>query len=75
MREAFFCLPGGQCLKNKNRKVLVIGNGFDLEHGLPTSYNHFLRVIKDPDGFYKAVKKAHDTIIDGERQYLTESRN
>lgn len=23
-------------------KLVVIGNGFDLAHGLPTSYNHFV---------------------------------
>lgn len=27
-------------------KVLVIGNGFDLEHGLPTKYKDFLDFIK-----------------------------
>lgn len=29
------------------RKVLVIGNGFDLAHGLLTSYEHFQRIIKN----------------------------
>lgn len=48
-------------MNNIKRKVLVIGNGFDLEHGLPTSYDHFLRAIKDPDGFYRAVKQAHES--------------
>lgn len=26
--------------------ILVIGNGFDLEHGLPTKYEHFLEFVK-----------------------------
>lgn len=26
-------------------KLIIIGNGFDLAHGLPTSYNHFLNHI------------------------------
>lgn len=26
--------------------ILVIGNGFDLEHGLPTMYKDFLDFIK-----------------------------
>ncbi|MBE1446088.1 AbiH family protein [Paenibacillus sp. OAS669] len=26
-------------------KILVIGNGFDLAHGLPTKYNHFLEFL------------------------------
>lgn len=28
-------------------KILMIGNGFDLEHGLPTKYTHFLDYIID----------------------------
>ncbi|MDE2421058.1 MAG: hypothetical protein KGO49_07770 [Gammaproteobacteria bacterium] len=35
-------------------KILVIGNGFDLAHYLPTSYNHFMGVMQAienlPDG-------------------------
>ncbi len=27
-------------------KILVIGNGFDLEHGLPTQYKDFLDFVK-----------------------------
>lgn len=26
----------------KGKKILLIGNGFDLAHGLPTSYSFFL---------------------------------
>ena len=33
-------------------KILIIGNGFDLAHGLPTSYNNFL-------DFVKACKEYH----------------
>lgn len=28
-------------------KILVIGNGFDLAHSLPTSYSDFLKACKD----------------------------
>lgn len=28
-------------------KILVIGNGFDLEHGLPTTYMDFLNFISN----------------------------
>lgn len=28
-------------------KILVIGNGFDLAHGLPTKYGDFLEFIKN----------------------------
>ncbi len=30
-------------------KIFIIGNGFDLAHGLPTSYNHFI------DDFWKKI--------------------
>ena len=35
------------------RKVLVLGNGFDLAHGLLTDYGDFLRIIKEPEVFLK----------------------
>ncbi|ARE60646.1 hypothetical protein I5Q82_07320 [Acutalibacter muris] len=27
--------------------ILVIGNGFDLAHGLPTKYEHFLKYVEE----------------------------
>lgn len=36
--------------------ILVIGNGFDLYHGLPTKYEHFLDFIKIWDEFYLNYK-------------------
>lgn len=40
----------GEYNMNKEEKVgnniLVIGNGFDLAHGLPTKYNDFMVAIK-----------------------------
>ena len=30
-------------LNSRNNRLLLIGNGFDLAHGLPTSYNQFLK--------------------------------
>lgn len=30
-------------------KILIIGNGFDLEHGLPTRYTDFLEFLSDLD--------------------------
>ena len=26
--------------------ILIIGNGFDLAHGLPTKYEHFLKYVE-----------------------------
>lgn len=38
---------------NMKKKVLIIGNGFDLYHGLPTRYSDFLFLAEHWDGFYK----------------------
>ena len=50
--------------------ILVIGNGFDLAHGLPTKYEHFLE-------FSKRVKRVYESKIDGsvpdyEKNYITD---
>lgn len=41
-------------------RLFIIGNGFDLAHGLPTSYNHFI------DDYIQnlLVKLAKDKIFD-----------
>ncbi|RPD96775.1 hypothetical protein EGM88_10340 [Aureibaculum marinum] len=36
-------------------KLIIIGNGFDLAHGLPTSYKHFL------NHFWKNLKSTYKT--------------
>ncbi|WP_309612757.1 AbiH family protein [Flavobacterium sp.] len=36
-------------------RLVIIGNGFDLAHGLPTGYRHFI------DDFWKNFKEKHDT--------------
>lgn len=28
-------------------QILMIGNGFDIEHGLPTKYSDFLAFVSD----------------------------
>ncbi len=33
----------GKSMKGKNETILVLGNGFDIAHGLPTSYIDFIR--------------------------------
>lgn len=50
--------------------ILMIGNGFDLEHDLPTSYPKFLKFVVN---FRKAYKAANDTpkrLDDIEDEYL-----
>lgn len=37
--------------------ILLVGNGFDLAHGLLTKYEHFLYLIKNWDEFYCAFEK------------------
>ena len=36
-------------------KILLIGNGFDLEHNLPTSYKSFLEFCKRIELIYSCV--------------------
>ena len=49
-------------------KVLIIGNGFDLYHGLPTRYSDFLFLAENWDYFYdcysntNSIKKADEQI-------------
>ena len=33
-------------MADKRKIVLILGNGFDLAHGLPTQYSHFLEFCK-----------------------------
>ena len=35
--------------------ILIIGNGFDLAHGLPTRYSDFMKQIQDGSDFYDFV--------------------
>ena len=37
--------------------ILVIGNGFDLAHGLKTSYRDFFRFVKEYNEYYEAKSK------------------
>jgi len=49
-------------MNNKNMKILVIGNGFDLAHYLPTSYNHFMGVMA---AIEKLPKQIDSDLFDG----------
>ena len=45
----FFCVEEQNIQRDVEKRlmnILVIGNGFDLAHGLPTKYGDFLRFIK-----------------------------
>ena len=41
--------------------ILIIGNGFDLYHGLPTKYSHFLDFIKNWNLFYIEYNRLRDS--------------
>lgn len=43
--------------------LLIIGNGFDKAHGLPTGYNDFLDALNTDSNFYKYMKKEHEEKI------------
>lgn len=36
-------------MSNKGKTILILGNGFDLAHNLPTTYSHFLNFCKEID--------------------------
>lgn len=40
-----------------NNNVLIIGNGFDLYHKLPTRYTDFLFLVKNWEEFYSNYMK------------------
>ncbi|MDE6636254.1 MAG: bacteriophage abortive infection AbiH family protein, partial [Lachnospiraceae bacterium] len=44
-------------------KILLIGNGFDLAHQLPTKYTDFLEFVKVIKQVVN-INKPHDTNID-----------
>jgi len=51
-------------------KVLLIGNGFDLAHGLPTKYNHFLEFVRNWEDIYTQIKNIKSgTQNKGEEKY------
>jgi hypothetical protein len=47
-------------------RLVIIGNGFDLAHGLPTSYKHFI------DDFWKNFKEKHNSDEYNELVYVND---
>ncbi|MNJ44065.1 hypothetical protein D3C77_390980 [compost metagenome] len=50
-------------------KILVIGNGFDLAHGLPTKYNEFLEFLS----LIKLMSRYPSSTVDFISKQLNES--
>lgn len=48
--------------------ILLIGNGFDLAHGLPTKYTDFLEWIVGEYEFYYDLREQKDTITQGVKE-------
>lgn len=58
--------------------ILVVGNGFDLAHGLPTSYNcclNFLRAAQLGDDIYKCKSQYSFCRDEDERKWTTAIEN
>ena len=44
--------------KGKTMRLYIIGNGFDIRHGLPTGYKHFKSyVAKNDQELYDAIEE------------------
>ena len=59
-------------------RILVVGNGFDLAHGLPTRYTDFLdflRILKDPNIDINFDHKEKFIAGDGEEPYCNTDTN
>lgn len=52
--------------------VLLVGNGFDLAHGLLTKYEHFLYIMKNWDDFYSAFKNERNKDTNQEKNKKSE---
>lgn len=56
------------------RKILILGNGFDLAHFLPTKYEHFIhamRVIEDSEeNIELSFNQLFESLIEDEKQLL-----
>ncbi len=39
------------------KKILLVGNGFDLAHNLPTKYEHFLFILKNWSEFQQKIEQ------------------
>lgn len=53
-------------------KVLLVGNGFDLAHGLLTKYEHFLEVMKNWKNTYILLKEARTSKVFAHEIYYNE---
>lgn len=50
------------CENETDKKLLIIGNGFDRAHSLPTSYEHFKKYLSDLIREYDGLDKSEECI-------------
>ena len=62
-----------------NNNVLIIGNGFDLYHKLPTRYTDFLFLVRNWEKFYslytEQLIKSHNMRSETEHEQFSVSVN
>ena len=51
--------------------LLLVGNGFDLAHGLLTKYENFLYVMKEWNTFYDAFLNERATQLSSTKKQLS----
>ncbi|QUY53030.1 AbiH family protein [Psychrobacter pacificensis] len=44
------------------RKILMLGNGFDLAHFLPTKYDHFMHAMRNVENYNKGVSMTFESL-------------
>ena len=60
--------------------ILIIGNGFDLAHNLPTTYKDFLKFIDAFNRFKdickeESVKKVWEDATEEDKKYILDMAN
>jgi len=58
-------------MADKGKTILILGNGFDLAHGLPTKYSHFLDFCQRVESIWSfGTSNDKQTIADFKRMWI-----
>ena len=49
-------------------EILIIGNGFDIYHGLPTRYSDFIFLAEHWEDFYNETLSARPLVLNCKRK-------
>ncbi|WP_180145422.1 AbiH family protein [Acinetobacter sp. YH12052] len=56
--------------------ILIVGNGFDLSHYLPTKYEHFMSVMKNIENWSEPNEDMYfDDIFDEENVFFQKTKS